>query len=132
MTEQYLVDVRGKNWWDRKGSNLLPKDYESTVDVNETLKTSVNTAVLRIPALHLLYLSGLEWPGVRYILGTVRGAHPYLVFNLIGRKELSQKLLGSLEVNIQKNINLVGWRPSQDVDEVLKETVEFFTKYHDI
>ena len=55
-----------------------------------------------------------------------------LVFNLIGRKELSQKLLGSLEVNIQKNINLVGWRPSQDVDEVLKETVEFFTKYHDV
>ena len=55
-----------------------------------------------------------------------------LVFNLIGRKELSQKLLGSLEVNTQKNINLLGWRPSQDVDEVLKETVEFFTKYHDV
>ena len=58
-------------------------DHESTVVVSETLKTSVNTAVLRIPALHLLYLSGLEWPGVRYILGTVRGAHPFLVFNLI-------------------------------------------------
>ena len=55
-----------------------------------------------------------------------------LVFNLIGRKELSQKLLGSLEVNTQKNINLLGWRPSQDMDEVLKETVEFFTKYHDV
>ena len=55
-----------------------------------------------------------------------------LVFNLIGRKELSQKLLGSLEVNTQKNINLLDWRPSQDMDEVLKETVEFFTKYHDV
>ena len=55
-----------------------------------------------------------------------------LVFNLLGRKELSQKLLGSLEVNTQKNINLLGWRPSQDMDEVLKETVEFFTKYHDV
>ena len=55
-----------------------------------------------------------------------------LVFNLIGRKELSQKLLGSLEVNTQKKINLLGWRPSQDMDEVLKETVEFFTKYHDV
>ena len=55
-----------------------------------------------------------------------------LVFNLIGRKELSQKLLGSLEVNTQKNINLLGWRPSQDMDEVLKETVEFFTKYNDV
>ena len=55
-----------------------------------------------------------------------------LVFNLLGRKELSQKLLGSLEVITQKNINLLGWRPSQDMDEVLKETVEFFTKYHDV
>ena len=55
-----------------------------------------------------------------------------LVFNLLGRKELSQKLLGSLEVNTQKNINLLGWRPSQDMDEVLKETVEFFTKYNDV
>ena len=44
----------------RKDSNLRPMDYESTVVVNETFETSVNTAVLRIPALHLLYLSGLE------------------------------------------------------------------------
>ena len=44
----------------RKDSNLRPMDYESTVVVSKTLETSVNTAVLRIPALHLLYLSGLE------------------------------------------------------------------------
>lgn len=55
-----------------------------------------------------------------------------LVFNLIGRKKLTQKLLGSLEVNIQKNLKLLGWSPSQDVDQALRETVEFFLKYQDV
>ena len=49
-----------KRWWARKDSNLRPMDYESTVVVSKTLKTSLNTVVLRIPALRLLYLTGIE------------------------------------------------------------------------
>ena len=55
-----VINKMDEKWWARKDSNLRPMDYESTVVVSKPLKTSVNTAVLRIPALHLLYLSGLE------------------------------------------------------------------------
>ena len=48
--------------------------YGSTLVVDKTLKTSVDRPVLRIPVLHLAYLSGLERRRVRYILGAVR--HP--------------------------------------------------------
>ena len=57
---QQVLEFTDEKWWARKDSNLRPMDYESTVVVSKTLETSVNTAVLRIPALHLLYLSGLE------------------------------------------------------------------------
>ena len=43
-----------------EGLEPLTNDFESTVVVSKTLKTSVNTAVLRIPALRLLYLTGTE------------------------------------------------------------------------
>jgi len=49
-----------KRRWARKDSDLGPIDYESNIVVSKTLEPSVNTVVLRIPALHLLYLSGLE------------------------------------------------------------------------
>ena len=55
-----VIEMMDKKWWARKDSNLRPMDYESTVVVSKTLKTSVNTAVLRIPALRLLYLTGME------------------------------------------------------------------------
>ena len=55
-----VIDKVDEKWWARKDSNLRPMDYESTVVVSKTLKTSVNTAVLRIPALRLLYLTGME------------------------------------------------------------------------
>jgi len=49
-----------KRRWAQKDSDLGPIDYESNIVVSKTLEPSVNTVVLRIPALHLLYLSGLE------------------------------------------------------------------------
>ena len=49
-----------------------------------------------------------------------------LIFNLIRKKEYSLKLLGSLEVNIQKNQELLGWLPPQSTDEGLKEATRNF------
>ena len=55
-----VIDKMDERWWARKDSNLRPMDYESTVVVSKTLKTSVNRSVLRIPALRLLYLTRME------------------------------------------------------------------------
>lgn len=43
---------------------------------------------------------------------------------LIGKKMISQRLLGSLQVDIQKTCELLNWKPSVSVDEGLRRTVE--------
>jgi nucleoside-diphosphate-sugar epimerase len=43
---------------------------------------------------------------------------------LVGRKMISQRLLGSLQVDIHKTCELLNWRPSVSVDEGLRRAVE--------
>ena len=47
---------------------------------------------------------------------------------ILGKKEMAHKLLGSLEVNIQKNQDLLGWKPIQIVDTALEEMTDYFSK----
>ena len=47
---------------------------------------------------------------------------------ILGKKEMAHKLLGSLEVNIQKNQDLLGWKPIQTVDTALEEMTDYFSK----
>ena len=47
---------------------------------------------------------------------------------ILGKKEMAHKLLGSLEVNIQKNQDLLGWKPIQTVDGALEEMADYFCK----
>tara|TARA_B100001179_G_C18596518_1_gene407555 strand:+ start:962 stop:1921 length:960 start_codon:yes stop_codon:yes gene_type:complete len=47
---------------------------------------------------------------------------------ILGKKEMAHKLLGSLEVNIQKNQELLGWKPIQTVDTALEEMTDYFSK----
>jgi len=47
---------------------------------------------------------------------------------LIGKKDLSQRLCGSLQVDISKTKNLLNWTPPVDISNSLKETVEHFLK----
>lgn len=51
-----------------------------------------------------------------------------LVFlaGLLGRRAVAQRLFGSLQVNIQKNKELLGWRPPASLDEGLKLTAQHF------
>jgi nucleoside-diphosphate-sugar epimerase len=44
--------------------------------------------------------------------------------NLLGSKRISQRLLGSLQVDIQKTCDLLQWKPSVTVDEGLRRAVE--------
>ena len=44
--------------------------------------------------------------------------------NLLGKKVISQRLLGSLQVDIRKTCELLNWKPSVVVDEGLRKAVE--------
>ncbi len=46
------------------------------------------------------------------------------IANMLGRREIAQRLLGSLQVNISKTCDLLGWQPSVGVDEGLRRAVE--------
>lgn len=45
---------------------------------------------------------------------------------LIGRRDLAQRLLGSLQVDISKTKEVLGWSPLVSVDDALKKTAEDF------
>ena len=45
---------------------------------------------------------------------------------LLGRQSLSQRLCGSLQVNIDKTRDLLGWMPPHTVDQALARTAAHF------
>ena len=47
-----------------------------------------------------------------------------IIFRLVGRNELSWRLLDSMVVDISKNKNLLGWKPATLIEESLKLTSE--------
>ncbi|MGH8384639.1 MAG: UDP-glucose 4-epimerase family protein [Pyrinomonadaceae bacterium] len=49
---------------------------------------------------------------------------------LLGKKALSQRLCGSLQVDITKTRNLLGWAPPLSVDEALAITAKYFREHH--
>jgi nucleoside-diphosphate-sugar epimerase len=44
---------------------------------------------------------------------------------LFGKKRITQRLLGSLQVDIKRTCELLNWKPSVSVDEGLRRTVEY-------
>ncbi|SDU92382.1 UDP-glucose 4-epimerase family protein [Pseudomonas vancouverensis] len=55
-----------------------------------------------------------------------------LVFlaGLLGRGAVAQRLFGSLQVDITKNRELLGWRPPNSLDDGLKRTAQHFLEFH--
>lgn len=45
---------------------------------------------------------------------------------ILGKQALAQRLCGSLQVDINKNRELLGWVPPVSVDEALRRTAEYF------
>ncbi|MBL1259528.1 MAG: SDR family oxidoreductase [Thiotrichaceae bacterium] len=45
---------------------------------------------------------------------------------LLGKRDVAQRLLGSLQVDISKTRGILGWRPPVSVDDALKKTAEDF------
>lgn len=50
----------------------------------------------------------------------------FFLLTLMGKKSLSDRLYGSLQVDIEKNAELLGWKPKYDFREMLAETVRDF------
>lgn len=51
---------------------------------------------------------------------------------LVGKRDFAQRLLGSLQVDISKTREVLGWSPPVSVDEALKKTAEdFLARQHD-
>ncbi|MNN70238.1 hypothetical protein D3C81_1860770 [compost metagenome] len=48
----------------------------------------------------------------------------------LGRKALSQRLCGSLQVDISKTRELLGWLPPISVDAALRKTAKHFLEHH--
>ena len=48
----------------------------------------------------------------------------YLIAGLVGKKVIAQRLLGSLQVDINKTCELLDWKPSVSVDEGLRRALE--------
>ncbi len=47
-----------------------------------------------------------------------------LIASMLGKKVISQRLLGSLQVDIRKTCELLEWKPTVAVDEGLRKAVE--------
>ena len=45
-----------------------------------------------------------------------------LVFTLLGKRDFNQRLCGSLQVDIKKNRELLGWRPPVSVEDAMDKT----------
>jgi len=48
--------------------------------------------------------------------------------NVIGKSDLSQRLCGSLQVDISKTKNMLGWEPPVSLDDGLMKTAEWYLK----
>jgi nucleoside-diphosphate-sugar epimerase len=48
--------------------------------------------------------------------------------NLLGRSDIAQRLCGSLQINMNKTKDLLGWSPPVSVDEGLRKTAEYYLK----
>ena len=48
---------------------------------------------------------------------------------LLGKRDMAQRLLGSLQVDISKARNLLGWTPPVCVDDALKKTAQYYLEH---
>jgi len=50
--------------------------------------------------------------------------------SLVGKQAIAQRLCGSLQVDISKARELLGWKPPVNVDEGLRKTAQYYIKLH--
>ncbi|VVP77637.1 GDP-6-deoxy-D-mannose reductase [Pseudomonas fluorescens] len=68
--------------------------------------------------------------GVKSRLLPVPGQWMAFCANALGRRSISQRLFGSLQVDIKKTQTLLGWHPTVTVEEALNRTAQDFLAHH--
>lgn len=48
------------------------------------------------------------------------------VAGLLGRQSIAQRICGSLQVNIEKNLEVLGWQPPVNVDQAMLQTARYY------
>jgi len=51
------------------------------------------------------------------------------VAKLLGRRGIADRLLGSLQIDIEKNQKLLGWMPSSDMDKTFRRTAKYYQEH---
>ena len=72
----------------------------------------------------ILFEEATEPPGSSSLNIPINSNLLRIIFRLVGRNELSWRLLDSMVVDISKNKNLLGWKPATLIEEALKITSE--------
>lgn len=102
--------------------DLLLHSAQSPMGQNQTFLASdgadLSTAELLAKLKHLMRS--------KVVLVPVPLALLQFGLTAIGKHAIAQRLLDSLEVDIQKTIKVLNWHPPQTVDEGLRETVRAF------
>jgi nucleoside-diphosphate-sugar epimerase len=49
---------------------------------------------------------------------------------LLSKRAIAQRLCGTLQVNISKTRDLLGWTPPISVDEALRQTAQAYQQNH--
>ena len=49
-----------------------------------------------------------------------------MILIIFRKKDVARKILSSLEVNIDKNLDILGWKPTQSTNDALGETAQYF------
>ncbi|WP_347930071.1 SDR family oxidoreductase [Pseudomonas helvetica] len=68
----------------------------------------------------------ITYLGVKTWLAPVPAGLLVFLAGLMGRRSMAQRLFGSLQVDIKKNRELLGWRPPGSLDDGLKLTAQHF------
>ena len=74
---------------------------------------------LLVAGVYLVFLRAEPHPVRRATTRNLGYALLALGARVLGRRTVAQRLLGSLQVDINKNQDLLGWRPPLSVDEAL-------------
>jgi nucleoside-diphosphate-sugar epimerase len=98
---------------------LLRRLFSHPKAANETFLISDNEDISTTDLLHRI----AQCMGKSARLISVPPKILFFIFNMMGRQDFGNRLLGSLEIDITKAKKLLAWSPPKTLDEGLRATI---------
>lgn len=102
--------------------DLVKTCLDHSLAVNQVFLVSDDEDVSTTQLMHRL----ITYMGVKTWLVPVPAGVLVFLAGLLGRRATAQRLFGSLQVDIKKNLDLLGWCPPSSLDDGLKSTAQHF------